>query len=182
MKKIIFGLFAGAAAFSASAIPVPTPTYFTYTFEADAGQPTGANGSWITIENNGGTFTLTDWNLIDTDPFDLTPLNSSVSLNPSPGISDITSADSSGWSGQFWVVVFGWPSPETQFGGYANIISIPFLPPVTGVSAGSGGTSVVNAQGAWQYTPAGVPDGGATLGLLGMGLAGLFALRRRFAG
>ncbi len=166
MKRIIiFGLFVGAA-FSASAIVAPT--YFTYTFEASAGQPVALNGSTITIEDNLGTFSLSDWNLTDTDPVDLTSANSYVWFN------NINSADTSGWGQSFEVVPNGqsYGDPYSFYGSdfpggsLADIHSL----------------GITTLSGTWQYTPVGVPDGGATLGLLGLGLAGLFALRRRFAG
>jgi hypothetical protein len=168
MKGITLGLFAVLAA---CANAMATPTYYTFTFEADAGQPDIFNGSRVTIVDDGLNSHNVDiiytysWNLIESGVFDLTPQNSTSSSDAN----DISFGyvNSTRFEGSFDV------SDNSQ-NGFDGQDQRPIgLPSATGLTAHSD----ITAIGSWNY----VPDGGATLGLLGMGLAGLCALRRRFA-
>jgi VPDSG-CTERM motif len=135
----------------------------TYVFTATPGTPGYTNafdGSSVTILLSNDT--VTSWNLIDEGVATANPGNSSVNAATA-----ITSADDITFTGHFQIdgpFVFTWLGNSSEALGTGDL------------------TLVGDPMGKWNGPagPAGVPDSGATVELLGLALAAV-ALCRRWA-
>jgi hypothetical protein len=128
----------------------PNPTY-TYEFEATGSNPTVFNNSTITIDGS----EVTGFSFYDTD-LSSTPYTTGIELE-----NDVTSYDTSGWSGEFEV------STGFSLGVESALIPVGQVFTATGDSMdeSSAGPDPL-ANGVWTYQAAGVPDGTSTFPLL----------------
>lgn len=139
---------------------------FTYSFTGSNGYSTDLNGSTITIQNNSGVYTVTAFDFIDTGE-----IGSPFTYNTGEEVTDITSATTSGWVGEFDAYRLN----GGLLGGFASSDGLQdnqsYLE-VTGL--------FTSAPGNWSYVTPTVPDASNTFILL-LGVLGLTALgARRF--
>jgi hypothetical protein len=160
ITALICGLLVGTALTATSSVVIgPPPTGYTYLFNPiDGGD--WAVGSTITIQDSGGSYSVVGWDLLDSDPFNLTPGNSFLSG------SDILSADGTGWSGSFDVQDASGDSFSSTTGT-----------DISAYDAGNGNSDL--GFGSWTPLNASVPDAGVTAAFLGMSFVGLSWMRRK---
>jgi len=180
MKKLIVALACiaalGASAINAEALSVGDAYYIG---SADPGSPASASDEIFYINNlRLLSIGATDSETVAPHTWEFSRVGSTLDCSvcglatitgASSGQSPSTSIDVTGWT--YLLGKFGNTSYVWYVGGLSGSQTLPLdLPGIQG--SGQSHYSL--------YNPVSVPEGGSTLMLLGMGLAGVAALRRRF--